>query len=203
MATLNDYRSAVRALLAATVDQETWTDALIDTALRRGLAAYDGRNVYESDFIVTTAGHTQDLATLAPDLKDILSLAYPWYPHSRYDRATVRWRGVGDQRVVLGGYAPQVGETIRVRHTRRHTIENLDGATATTVPDRHLHLVALAGAWWACELRRRQLSENPAVPHTAAAVLGELAATLRADFFAVLETIQHGAQPEWSTIGLA
>ena len=203
MATLNDYRSAVRDLLAAAVDQATWTDALIDAALRRGLAAYDGRNVYESDFSVVTTGHIQDLSTLTADLKDILSLAYPWFSHSRYDSSTVRWRGIGDHRVVLAGYAPQAGETIRVRHTRRHAIQNLDGASATTVPDRHLPLVALAGAWWACELRRRQVSENPAIPPAAAAILGELAASMRADFFAALEMIQPGAQPEWATIGLA
>lgn len=202
MAGLSEYRAAVRDLLASAVDSATWTDALIDAALRRGLRSYDARHIYESDFTVITAGHTQDLAALAADLSEILAVAYPWHPHSDFDRAVVRWRGVGDQVVVLAGFAPQAGEIIRVRHTRRHAIAGLDAAAATTVPDRHCDLVALAGAWWACELRRRQLSENPAVPGEAAALLAEVAAALRRDFFSGLTQIQSGSQPAWVTVGL-
>lgn len=103
---------------------------------------------------------------------------------------------------MLAGYAPQVGEVIRVRYTRRHCIEGLEGATETTVPERHRLVVGLAAAAYACDLRRRQLSENPAQPASAVATLEKLAATFRADFFRYLHLIQPSDVVAWAALGL-
>lgn len=202
MADVDDFRSEVRALLASAVDATTWTDALVDAALRRGLQSYDARQLYEGDFTVTTTGHTQDLSGLAADLNEVLAVAYPWHAHCDFDRAAVRWRRAGDHTVILPGFAPQAGDVVRVRYTRRHGVAGLDAAAATTVPLRHRFLVCLAAAWWACELRRRQISENPAAPQDAAAILAATAAALRTEFFQTLTLLQNGSQPAWSTLGL-
>jgi hypothetical protein len=201
MSTITDYRADLDELLATAVDNATWTDAIFDAALRRGLTLYDMRRVYEDDFTVTSAGHTQDLSGLA-DLNEVLALAYPWRDGAIFDQQAVRWRSVGDQTVVLAGYAPQVDEVIRVRYTRRHTVEGLDGATATTVPERHRLVVGLAAAAYACDLRRRQLSENPAQPASAVATLEQLAARFRADFFRYLHLIQPSDVVAWAAFGL-
>lgn len=201
MSTIIDYRADLDELLATAVDGATWTDAIFDAALRRGLALYDMRRVYEGDFTVTNPGHAQDMSSLA-DLNEVVALAYPWQDGAKFDQQAVRWRSIGDQTVMLAGYAPQVGEVIRVRYTRRHCIEGLEGATETTVPERHRLVVGLAAAAYACDLRRRQLSENPAQPASAVATLEKLAATFRADFFRYLHLIQPSDVVAWAALGL-
>lgn len=201
MSTISDYRDDLDELLATAVDDATWTDAIFDGALRRGLTLYDTRRVYEDDFTVTSAGHTQDLSSLT-DLNEVLALAYPWTEGADFTAQAVRWRSAGDQTVVLAGYAPQVGELVRVRYTRRHTVDGLDGATATTVPERHRLVVGLAAAAYACELRRRQLSENPALPVATVTTLEEVATRFRADFFHYLHLIQPSNVVAWAALGL-
>jgi hypothetical protein len=204
MTTLADVRSDVTTLLAGAVDSLTWTTTLLDAAIRLALAEVDGVLIYESDFTVSVTGREQDLSAV-PDLLGVLALAYPW-PGSMacgadFAQRLVAWRSVGHGRVILDRWEPQIGEVIRVRHTQRHTLADLDGAAATTVPEIYRPLLGLAAAAWVCDLRRRQLSENPAAPRDAAALLDRLAATYRGEFARRL-TPQLQPAPAWPSLGL-
>lgn len=201
MSTLADYRADLDGLLATAVDAATWTTALKDAALRLALQEYDARLVYESSMTVTTAGAQQDLAGIT-GLDEALALAYPWGDGADFASRTVCWRYVADQTILLEEVSPQAGQVIRVRHTCLHTLEGLDGATATTVSERHRRLVGLAAAAWCCELRRRQVSENPAITEEAAQVLAALAEHFRTMVQQWLSRSQTGGVLRWAGVGL-
>lgn len=201
MTTLIDYRADLDGWLATAVDAATWTTALKDAALRLALREYDARLVYETSLTVTTAGAQQDVSAI-DGLDEVLALAYPWQEGADFAAHTICWRYAGDQTVLVEEVTPQVSEVIRVRHTRGHTIESLDGAAATTVPERHRLLIGLAAAAWCCELRRRQVSENPAITEDAAQVLAGLAEHFRKLFQRGLARAQTGGVLRWAGMGL-
>lgn len=201
MTTLTDYHADLDGLLATAVDAATWTTALKDAALRLALREYDARLVYETSLPVITPGPEQDLSGIA-GLDAVLALAYPWLEGADFASRTVCWRYAGDQTVLLEGVSPQVGQVIRVRHTVVHTIEALDGATATTVPERHRPLIGLAAAAWCCDLRVRQVSENPAITEDAAQVLDDLADHFRTKVQQWLSHAQTGGVLRWAGVGL-
>jgi hypothetical protein len=91
-----------------------------------------------------------------------------------------------------------------VRYSKLHAIQNLDSAAATTVPDRHRLLIGLLAGAWACDLRIRQLTENPAIPKEAVRHLVDLAARFRAEASRRFLTIQTapGPGPNWNAVGL-
>jgi hypothetical protein len=197
MTTITDYRTDLDGLLATAVDGATWTTALKDEALRLALKEYDVRMVYETSHTVTTPGALQDLGDL-PELDDILALAYPWQEGDSFAHRYARWRYINDQVIQLEGRTPRVGEVVRVRHTRLHRIQGLDGAAATTVPARHRRLIGLAAAGWCCDLRRRQVSESPALPGDTARLLVEMAEHYREVFSIHLARAQSGGQLVWA-----
>jgi hypothetical protein len=201
MTTVNDYRADLDALLATSVDAATWTTTLKDAALRLALHDYDARLVYETSLTVTVSGAQQDLAGIA-GLDEVLALAYPWQEGADFAARTLCWRYVNDQTVLLEEVAPRAGQVIRVRHTRAHAIQALDGALATTVPERHRGLLGMDAAAWCCELRRRQVSENPAITEDAAQVLADLAEHFRDLFQQGLARAQTGGVLRWAGVGL-
>jgi hypothetical protein len=200
MTSLAAYRTDVRNLLAAAPDVATWPDSIIDQALRLGLLDFDPHLVYETSVTVTSAGHEQDLSSL-PGLLTVFAVAYPWDYTRDIDEQWVPWRWAGPQRVYLPHHAPRVGEELRVRHTKQHVIADLDGAAATTVPPHGRGLVVIASGAWACELRRRQISENPSLAPNAGLALGEMALRLRAARDELLSRLAPMGRLGWHKVG--
>jgi len=200
-ADLAAYRTTVDALLATAVDASTWTDAIKDQALRQALAEYDDHFVYETSVTITSGGANQDLSSMDA-LKDILAVAYPWSDEADFAACQQRWRYAADQTIYVETVTPQAGQVMRVRYTKRHAIEDLDAATATSVPDGHQLLLATLAAAFACTLRCRQLSENPAIPEHALAALADAAAHYRTQAAVLLRTARIAYNPVWSQIGL-
>lgn len=200
MTDLTTYRANLDALLATAVDSSTWTTAIKDEALSRGLWDFDALLIYESSLTVTAAGYTQDVSSLAA-LDEVLAVAWPWHTGGDFSRLAVPWRSVEDHSILLETTgAPQVDDVIRVRHTRRHTIDGLAGAATTTVPARHAPLVTLAAALWAIQLRLRQISENPAIPAAAATGLHALRRELQTRYDGALARVLNGAPVRWDML---
>lgn len=200
-AALADYRESVQALLATAVDASIWTTVLIDQALRTALQEYDQHFIYESSLTVSVAGHAQDVSSLV-DLKDVVAVAYPWTDGVDFARRQQRWRYVDCQRIYLEDVAPVAGQNLRLRYKRAHTIDDLDAATETTVPDVHQQMLSLLAASYACVLRQRQVSENPAIPDHTAKILTSVSKQL-ANAAALLMNRTSSAQPAtWQEIGL-
>ena len=197
MSDIATYRADLDVLLATAVDSATWPTALKDEALARGLWDFDGVLIYESELTVTTAGQAQDVSSLSA-LDEVLAVAWPWRTGGDFGQLAVRWRTVDDHVIYLErSAAPQVGDVIRVRHTRRHTIEGLGGASATTVPSRHAPLVTLVAALWAIALRLRQISENPALPAQAMPGLHALRRELQARYDLGLARVLNWSPVRW------
>jgi len=133
----------------------TFSTATIDDAIRRAVLDYSAavprRN--NTTLALTTAlstnGREIDVSTIsgALDVTDI------WCPYAAADDTpTVRtfeyWKDV--QTVyLLSGTAAQSTDTARIFYTAVHTLNGLDGATATTLPDvteQHIQMGAMAYA---------------------------------------------------------
>lgn len=192
MATLADYRSDLHDNLATAVDAGRWPNTLLDQALRRAVAELDAQVVYEEDFTVVSSGYAQDLSSIS-DLGAIVGLAYPWLEGSEFGENRVAWRLLGDQTVYFTHAQPGVGEIIRVRYTKQHTIEGLDSASATTAPAAHRLLVGLWAAAFACEMRLRQTGEG---------FLAEAALRFRQQAQQLLSHLPAGGAVRWGRIGL-
>ena len=198
---LAGYRTHLDNILATAVDSSTWTTAIKDQAIRHALTAYDDRFTYETSFTVAVTGYQQDLSGITA-LRDILAVAYPWSDGASFVQLSRRFRTVADLTVLFDDCQPAKDEVIRVRHTINHKIKDLDSAAATTVPDRHATLLATYAASWACHLRRRQLSENPAIPDHALAALTAYATQFHIDATELLRTARIGENPAWQHVGL-
>ncbi len=200
---LTELRADVDALLAATIDTPTWSAALKDAAIRSTLQHYDLQGpIYEADLPVTTAGHEQPLGALA-GLLLVELIAWPWHDGLAIEERAAHWRLVGPATVRFDSVAPQVGDLLRVRYRRTHTLAGLDGAADTTVPDAHRFVLAEGAAAAALALRLRQISENPALPGAAAAQLQALHEAHASRFVWLLERMQGAALgPVWAGVGL-
>lgn len=201
MTTLADYRTDLNDLLATVVDSSTWTTALLDEALRRGLDELNVLLVYETSFTVATGGYEQDLSSIT-DIHSVLAVAYPWQEGWDFGRLLATWRIVGPHKIAFTMAKPAAGEIIRVRYFKRHKIDDLDSAAETTVPEMCRSLVGLWSAAFACEMRRRQLSENPARPSDAGRMLGELAACFRQRAQKATSQIPPLGRLRWGSLGL-
>lgn len=201
--TITDVRADIDALLASAVDNATWTAAIKDEGARQALRAYNLQGpAYEADVVVTVTGHEQDLSVIN-DLVAIECVAYPWHDGLLIEDYAVRWRRIGAFSVRVDGIAPALGETMRVRYRSAHTISGLEGALTTTVVDAHRGLLAQGALAYALALRLRQISENPAIPHEAAALLQSLRRGWDDVFAQGLDMLSGATQnPVWARVGL-
>jgi hypothetical protein len=200
---LTDVRNDLDNLLATAVDVATWTQAMKDEAVRQALRLYNLRGPsYEVDLTVTTAGREQDLSAI-PELMAIDTIAWPWVDGLLLEDQAVRFRKIGPTTVRMDGASPAEGDTLRVRYRRAHTVNGLDGATTTTVADAHRAVLAVGAAAALTALRRRQIGENPAVPHEAREALAAAGEGFEQRFLWLLDRLAgevHG--PVWTQVGL-
>lgn len=202
--TVVELRAEVLAALAAAGDTATWTDLLLDEALRRALRAIDEFGpVYEASVTVATAGPEQDVSAL-PGLVEVTGIAWPWQAGRSFEEAAVRWRTLGEPgRVWLRTDAPSAGDLLRVRYRKAHTLEGLDDATAASLPSALRGTLALGGACYAAQLRERQAIENPALPAEAVERLRIWAAEVERAFFVdLVGRARGGSNPQWDAVGL-
>lgn len=197
---LASYTTLVEDILAAAVDSSTWTTAIKSQALRMALQAYDLFPVYEASFTVTVAGHSQDLSAVTT-LKQILSVAYPWDGHSTFEDLIAPHRFTAANVLWFEDVEPQINDVIRYRYLKTHTIKDLDAAASTTPPTTDAQAIATYAAGWACHLRARQLSENPAPPAAAIETLDRQSRNFITAARQMLRPMQPAAL-SWAQIGL-
>lgn len=164
---LADYRTSVQRMVGGVVDSATWNNDLLDEALRNALQEFAEKGpTVEVTFIASADGHLQDLELV--DLYSIVRLAWPWDSDVfRPADWAVPFRRREESLVVLEtDMAPVAGDSIQVIYRRLWTIQNLDSAASTSVEDKHARVLTTLGAYYACLLRLRQLSENPKLTST-------------------------------------
>jgi hypothetical protein len=196
-----DYRTDIDNLLATAVDSSTWTTAIKDQGLRMALDELNDHLIYEASFTVTIAGYEQDLSAIV-GLNQVRLVAYPWVDGSDFSGCLAEWRVTGINKIYLTRVQPAVGEILRVRYSKSHTISGLDAAVATTVADRDRSLVGWWGAAFACDLRIRQISENPALPAAAAGTLRLTSAQYKGRATEMMSHVPVLGRTRWGSIGL-
>ncbi|MCW5848609.1 MAG: hypothetical protein KIT87_00720 [Anaerolineae bacterium] len=155
------YRTSVRDH-ARDGGATVWTDAQVDTALRAALEAYSrvtARTVV-TPLTLTSGDREISLASLA-GLLTVRELWLPYTPSAPEDPPNRRYFiPLSPTTVYIAdGAEPTTGEIARVFYLALHTVDGLDGATATSVPAWHEQGLALGAAAYLAEARARQLTE--------------------------------------------
>lgn len=161
---LTAYRTAILATLADPLGSRYDTAAL-DAALRQALREYSEAypDIFTFSQTVTVVGQEQSLTSAGTGIMDILQVNYPYTnqlnPPLFESFYFYRLAGAPYMRFTSPA-VPQVGQVIRVRATRLHTVNNLDSATATTVAPTHEHRLAAGAAGLAALTRVSLMVES-------------------------------------------
>ena len=139
-------------------------------ALRQALADLAQDGPHQSAILtVPTTGATLSLATLT-DLLRLTAVAYHYVPGLDWRTAPPLFWGLADPVTLQlhDGRWFTAGEKALLLYQRTHTVNGLDGAVTTTVPDNWKPTLLTAAAKRATALRLRQLAESPRARETAA-----------------------------------
>ncbi|MEA3408374.1 MAG: hypothetical protein U9R48_09905 [Chloroflexota bacterium] len=178
----------------------TWSAEEIAQQIRRALQLYNEvapRRL--AGTLDTVAGQREyDLSSL-PNLADVVDVHYPYdvtdppYPPHR-----APWRLLDASTLYLEvAVAPSgaAGETIRVFYTAPHTIDGLDGASATTLPAWGEHLVVLGATAYCVQQRAQAVTGTVTVSERTPDQLAAWAEARRAAFRRELARLRaHAAQ---------
>jgi len=164
MSDLSALISRVRLTLGDP-DGKRFSDALLTTAVRQALEQIDQRlpRSLISDVTVIAGGREQPLSGLTGCLF-LVRLVYPvasdgtleMEPETQF--SYVMRDGVPTIHF-YGDVFPQTGEVIQVHYAARNTIEGLDAALSTTLPEVCEFALVNGAAGFACALRAGSLVE--------------------------------------------
>lgn len=159
--TLTALRDRVEVQLAD-AGNVTWSTADLDEALRQALDAYSLRMPRRTvvSLTLTQAGREIDVSSLT-----FTSIEHVWWLHdvsrSGYPPRYVTFEvWPGPLLYVTDPAEPAAGDVLRLWITTHHTLDGLDGATTTTVPEEHATLLAQGAAAFAVLQRRVLVSET-------------------------------------------
>jgi hypothetical protein len=150
MSDLAGFRTLIRSYLG---DREAvrYEDDMLDSGLRAVVKQYSEAypDLRTGTVTVATAGREQSLVSLTR-LMDVAEIDYPYVAAAisiaRYKDWYFYWKDAVPYVYFNGNVVPAVGEVIRAVYYSAHTIEDLDGATASTVKLLHEHNLALGAA---------------------------------------------------------
>jgi len=166
-ATLTTLRDRVEAHLQDSGNTRWSTDDL-DEAIRQALEQYSRQNPNTAigSIALTANGREISLASLT----GLLRVEKVWWD---YDSSTPgyppNWRQFqvwpGSILYVDDPSEPQNGDVVRVWYTKKHTLNALDSATATTIPDEDISYLVMGAAHFAALSRAVELSESMTTDH--------------------------------------
>lgn len=160
MSTLAELRARVAADLKDSANA-TWSGDELDAHLRRALHSYSRINPRRQ---VGTLASSQDVREYAlAGLSGLLTILDVWYPYDasapQYPPQRPAWSRPYDGYLRLDVADAPTGaadEQLRIFYTVAHTIDDLDGASATTLDADGEGLVVLGATAYAAE----QLAQN-------------------------------------------
>ena len=151
-------------LILGDVSANRFTDTITDEAWKLTLAEYSYAvpNIITDTHTVISAGREQALNF--DGLISITQILFPWKndleemdPHQPY----YFYFTDGLPIVYIGGTrTPAVGDKLRITYAAKHTIDDVDGAVASTVPPQDFELLLLGAAGHAARLRTSIYSES-------------------------------------------
>jgi hypothetical protein len=160
--TLADIRDRVEARLQDASNARWSTDDL-DEAIRTALEQYSKYKPQHKLTSVTlsSAGREVDISSVT----DLLRVEKVWWDYDdtspsyppNYRQFEV-WPG--DIIYIDDRSAPSSGDKVRLWYTAMHTIENLDSATATTIPEDDEGTIVTGACHFAAQIRSAELAED-------------------------------------------
>lgn len=131
-----------------------WSDGELTAHIRRALRAYN--RVAPQRLAATlraSAGEREYSLAGLSGLMEVTDLWYPWdEDHPTYPPPRPRWSLIGDGLLYLEVEAPPRGDgtdDLRIFYTAPHTIQGLDGASATTLDAQGEQVVILGASAYA------------------------------------------------------
>jgi hypothetical protein len=161
MSTLAELRDLVERDLDDT-GNAVWGTEDIERAIERAVEDYSQVNPQESvDTVELSAdGREIDISSVT----DLLRLVRVWCPYTAADPEDPpewrEWQLWGTTLTILDGDEPADGDVVRLFYHAAHEVEDLNGASATTVPaaDESV-IVAGAGAYAALQMGRSAVGQ--------------------------------------------
>jgi len=159
---LANIRDRVEARLQDATNAR-WTTGDLDEAIRTALEQY---SKYRPQRVIGTVtlsadGREVDISSLT----DLLRVEKVWWDYDNSDpsyppnyRQFEVWPG--DILYIDDREEPASGDTVRVWYTKLHTIEDLDSATATTVPADDEGTIVTGACHFAAQIRSAELAED-------------------------------------------
>lgn len=201
MSTLAQLRERVGQMLAD-AGYAIFTAAMIDEAIRQALDQYNAANPLTAETAITLPGAGREIAL--DGLEGLVEVTEVWWPYDS-GAAQETWppnrvRGFrlwwDDARPVLfldvaKGGQPRQNDGLRLWYTRRHTIQDLDGADCTTLLPEHESLLVLGAAGHAALSRTVDLIETAGTDLYAVGLLGTWGKGKLRDFHAALRALQE------------
>jgi hypothetical protein len=161
MSTLSELRDLVERDLDDT-GNAVWSTDDIDRAMERALSDYSQVNPQQAvDTVELSAdGREIDVSSIT----DLQRLVRVWYPYTSSDPEDPpewrQWELWGTTLTILDGDEPESGDVVRLFYHAAQEIEDLNGASATTVPAADEEIVVLgAGAYAGLQMARSAVGE--------------------------------------------
>jgi len=147
-ATLATLRDRVEQVLQDT-GNATWSTAELDEAIRHAIDEYAQVSPYKVIGTITLAadGREVSLSTLT----NLIYVERVWWEYTSSDpeyppywREFEQWPGA--ILWINDGEEPATDDVVRVYYAARHTLNGLDSAAITTVPNEHISLIVTGAA---------------------------------------------------------
>ena len=188
-----------------------WATGAIDEALRTALHQYSEANPQAIETYLTLAADGREISLST--LTGLLNVTEVWWP---YDHTTETWppNKVQGFRIFWdAGVAtllldfeeadqPQIDDEVRIFYTAAQTIEDLDTATATTVPAPHESWLVVGAAGQAAMSRALDLMEVTGTDMYAIGLMATWGRSKVKEFQSFLNALrgQHARRgPSWGT----
>jgi len=158
---LASIRDRVEVMLQDT-GNATWVAGDIDEAIQEALERYTKINPAREIDTVTLAADGREIDISA--ITAYLSIERVWWDYDAADpRHPPRWRDFevwpGDIVYINDAGEPQTNDVVRLWLTKKQTIDDLDGATASTLPADDVTLIVTGAAGIAAVMRSREVGE--------------------------------------------
>lgn len=198
--TISTYQQAVAALLK---DQgnEAWTMDELDAALRLALAELSQRlpQALSADVTLAEGGRQVPLTSLT----GCLWVEEAWWPYEEgnFPARTVSFEVRDGQLHLLTEAEPQAGDKVHLLYAGMQTINELDGASSTTVPVAWRGVLVVGAAGYAALAKAVMMTREYSWPNDAAVAMRNWGEATLALFQARLKGLRPPGRPAWVTWG--
>lgn len=203
--TLAQYEARVSQFLMD-ASNTIWPTATLDECIRLALHEYSDANPLGMETVLTLPGDGREIALNG--VSGLIRVTDVWWPYDS-DATAETWppnrvRGFrlywdDDQPVLFleveDDAQPQQNDEVRIWYAKQRTIQNLDGASTTTIQAEHESWIAMGAAGYAVFARATDLAETAGVSAVSTPNLAALGSRWLRSFRANLADLRGQRNP--------